>query len=188
VPGDFFAGAASSAGFDPAEPGRRFDAVLVDIDHSPRHLLHPDHAGFYTPAGLRHLAGHLQPGGVFGLWSNDPPDPQFTAMLAAVFPTARAEIVAFDNPLQQRTSTNTIYLARTPQYAGSSPPTSSTGRPDSRSASVPVEEPRSPGKHPGQPITHWTLFLKLQTWLRRLVMHRFAGTAAQRSRSSTRRE
>jgi spermidine synthase len=114
VPGDFFAGAASSAGFDPAEPGRRFDAVLVDIDHSPRHLLHPDHAGFYTPAGLRHLAGHLRPGGVFGLWSNDPPDPQFTAMLAAVFRTARAEIVAFDNPLQQRTSTNTIYLARTP--------------------------------------------------------------------------
>jgi len=113
VSGDFFAGAASSAGFDPAEPGRRFDAILVDIDHSPSHLLHPDHAGFYTAAGLRHLAEHLWPGGVFGLWSNDPPDRRFTALLAAVFRTARAEVVAFDNPLQHNTSTNTVYLART---------------------------------------------------------------------------
>jgi spermidine synthase len=113
VPGDFFARAANSAGFDAAEPGRRFDAVLVDIDHSPSHLLHSDHAGFYTPAGLRQLSGHLRPGGVFGLWSNDPPDPQFSALLADVFRTARAEVVTFDNPLQHRTSTNTIYLART---------------------------------------------------------------------------
>jgi hypothetical protein len=38
VDGDFFA-LANSPGFDPAAPGRRFHAILVDIDHSPRHVL-----------------------------------------------------------------------------------------------------------------------------------------------------
>ncbi|OJF11458.1 polyamine aminopropyltransferase [Couchioplanes caeruleus] len=113
VHGDFFALSAASTGYHPDHPGQPVHAVLVDIDHSPRHLLHPTHAPFYTPEGLRRLAGHLHPGGVFGLWSNDPPDDAFTAVLADVFDTARAEVVEFDNPLQQRTSTNTIYLAQT---------------------------------------------------------------------------
>jgi spermidine synthase len=106
--GDFFALTATPAGYD---AGRTFDAILLDVDHSPRHLLHPRHEPFYTAAGLRQLAGHLKPGGVFGLWSNDPPDEPFLSLLATVFPTARAEIVEFDNPLQKRLSTNTIYLA-----------------------------------------------------------------------------
>ena len=38
VNGDFFAMAHSAEGFDARAPGRRFDAVLVDIDHSPRNL------------------------------------------------------------------------------------------------------------------------------------------------------
>ena len=79
VHGDFFALAASPAGFDPASPGRRFHAILLDIDHSPRHLLHPRHGTFYSPAGLRALAAHLQPDGVFALWSDDPPDDDFLA-------------------------------------------------------------------------------------------------------------
>src|SRR6476660_4214281 len=37
---DFFAVATSPDGFDPERPGRRFHAVLLDIDHSPRNLLH----------------------------------------------------------------------------------------------------------------------------------------------------
>jgi hypothetical protein len=39
VHGDFFALAASDAGFDPNAPNRQFHAVLVDIDHSPDLLL-----------------------------------------------------------------------------------------------------------------------------------------------------
>ncbi|HEV7713504.1 MAG TPA: spermidine synthase [Asanoa sp.] len=101
--GDFFALNALD--------GARFHAVLVDIDHSPSHLLHPSHAAFYTADGLRRLTEHLHPGGVFGLWSNDPPDDAFTALLASVFGTARAQVVEFDNPLQRRTSTNTVYVA-----------------------------------------------------------------------------
>ncbi|WP_419668546.1 spermidine synthase [Streptomyces phaeochromogenes] len=113
VQGDFFAMAADSRGLDPEEPGRRFHAVLLDVDHSPRHVLHPRHAALYQPAGLRALAEHLHPGGVFALWSNDPPDEQFTSVLAKVFPQSAAHVVDFDNPLQGGTSTNTVYVART---------------------------------------------------------------------------
>lgn len=65
VQGDFFAMAADSRGLDPMEPSRRFHAVLLDVDHSPRHVLHPRHAALYQPAGLRALAEHLHPNGVF---------------------------------------------------------------------------------------------------------------------------
>ncbi|MEQ8817542.1 MAG: spermidine synthase [Thalassobaculum sp.] len=113
VHGDFFAMSASAAGFDPEQPGRRFDAILVDIDHSPDALLAPGSAGFYRPDGLRGVASHLRPGGVFGLWSNEPPDDAFTARLAQVFAEARGEAVVFHNPLQDRDFTQTVYLART---------------------------------------------------------------------------
>jgi spermidine synthase len=112
IQGDFFALAAASPGLDPEAPGRRFHAIVVDIDHSPRHLLHPSHAGFYEPAGMRRLAGHLHPGGVFALWSNDPPDEDFMPVLAEVFVDVKAEIVSFHNPLQGCEATNTVYVAK----------------------------------------------------------------------------
>ena len=108
--GDFFTMSWES-GFDPATPDRRFDAVLVDIDHSPRHQLATDNADFYAVDGVRRLAGRLTPGGVFGLWSNDPPDHEYLEVLRAVFTEVTAEVVAFPNPLQQREATNTVYLA-----------------------------------------------------------------------------
>lgn len=110
--GDFFAMTDSDGGFDAAAPGRRFHAVLLDIDHTPRHVLHPSHAAFYTSAGLRRLAGHLHPGGVFALWSDDPPDPAFEAVLAEVFDRSEASVVRFPNPLTGGYSTNTVYVAR----------------------------------------------------------------------------
>jgi spermidine synthase len=112
VHGDFFAFAASREGFDPATPGRKFDAVLVDIDHSPGALLDPRNAGFYSEAGLIRLAAHLRPGGVFGLWSNELADDGFIARLKRVFAHARAEAVTFHNPLQDKPFTQTVYLAR----------------------------------------------------------------------------
>lgn len=114
VHGNFFEMARSPEGLDPARPGRRFDAVIVDIDHSPRHLLNPANAEFYTPSGLRKVRDGLRPGGVFALWSNDPPDEPFLATLRECFSDAAAEIVRFDNPLQGREATSTIYLATAP--------------------------------------------------------------------------
>lgn len=113
VLGDFFAFAAAGApGFDPAQPGRRFHAVLLDIDHSPQNLLHPRHAAFYEPPGLRALAARLHPGGVFALWSDDPPDGALMHSLRGVFASVRAEIVHFPNPLLDTQSASTVYIAR----------------------------------------------------------------------------
>ncbi|MEO5717976.1 MAG: spermidine synthase [Chthoniobacterales bacterium] len=112
---DFFAGARSTAGFDPAQPGRLFHAVLLDIDHSPRSLLHPSNAAFYEPEGLRALSAHLHPGGIFALWSDAEPDDEFLDALGAVFSTARAHIVSFDNPLLEGTSESTVYVASKPE-------------------------------------------------------------------------
>ena len=55
---DFFA-LARGAGFDPARPGRRWDAVLLDIDHAPGQLLNGAHGDFYTAAGLERLRRFL---------------------------------------------------------------------------------------------------------------------------------
>jgi spermidine synthase len=111
VQGDFFALAADPAGLDPDAPGRRFHAVLLDVDHAPDHVLHPRHAALYRPDGLRRLAAHLHPGGIFALWSNDPPSAPFTAALADVFDQPEAHVVEFPNPLQYGTATNTVYVA-----------------------------------------------------------------------------
>jgi spermidine synthase len=108
---DFFAMADSRAGFDTDAPGRRFDAVLVDIDHSPQNLLHPRHAALYRREGMARLAEHLSPGGVFALWSNDPPDDAFNAVLASVFATSAAHVVTFDNSFGDHDASNTVYVA-----------------------------------------------------------------------------
>lgn len=96
-----------------AEPvdDARYDAILVDIDHTPRHSLDPSHADLYTVAGLRSLRAHLRPGGVFALWSDDPPDAAFMSTLGEVFASTSAEVVDFDNALTGGVSSNTVYVA-----------------------------------------------------------------------------
>ena len=106
---DFFARALSGQGF---AAGQRFHAVLLDIDHSPRNLLDPANAAFYSVDGLNRLNAHLHPGGVFALWSDDPPDDEFLQMLRQSFASARAEVVTFPNPLLERESASTVYVAR----------------------------------------------------------------------------
>jgi spermidine synthase len=113
VQGDFFA-MAMTGGLDPAAPERTFDAVVVDIDHSPRHLLDGASAPFYGPEGTQRLAARLRPGGVFSLWSNEPPDDGYAATLSAVFADVEARVISFPNPLQDRPATNTVYLATAP--------------------------------------------------------------------------
>lgn len=111
VHGDFFTMATSVGGsLDPTAPGRRFDAVLVDIDHAPDNLLHPSHAVLYTADGLRRLSEHLKPAGVFALWSNDPPDPAFEALLASVFGAVQAHVVKFENLSGDEEVANTVYV------------------------------------------------------------------------------
>ena len=112
VLGDFFAlAAAPEIGFDPMQSGRRFHAVLLDIDHSPRNLLHERNGAFYSADGLRRLAAQLHPNGVFALWSDDAPDETFLAHLAEVFEAPQAHVVKFPNPLLDRDSESTVYVA-----------------------------------------------------------------------------
>ncbi|MCW8963034.1 MAG: spermidine synthase [Gammaproteobacteria bacterium] len=112
VHADFFAVASSSSGgFDPAAPSRLVHAVLLDIDHSPGHWLNSGNSTFYTLPALQSLADKLHPGGVFGLWSNDPPEAEFSALLDAVFESSESHIVTFPNPYQGGDSSCTVYLA-----------------------------------------------------------------------------
>lgn len=107
--GDFFAMSAGD-GFDSREPGRLFDAIILDIDHSPVHLLDDGSAGFYGPEGMRGLATHLAPGGVYAMWSNDPPEDAYLTTLRGVFADVAAEVITFPNPLQGRDATATVYV------------------------------------------------------------------------------
>ncbi len=112
VAGDFFAMIAGALPFGPGAPARAH-AILVDIDHTPRHVLHPSHAAFYEPEGLRRVAARLHRGGVFALWSDTAPDERFNDVLTAVFERAEAHVVPFANPLTGGTSSNTVYVATT---------------------------------------------------------------------------
>jgi spermidine synthase len=111
VHADFFDLLAHDPPMLAAGTPERFDALLVDIDHSPQHLLDPAHAELYTPEGLRTLARHLRPNGVFALWSNDPPDDEFVDMLRTSFTSVVAEIVTFWNDLVDDHTHSTIYVA-----------------------------------------------------------------------------
>ena len=108
---DFFARSQSVEGFDPEQPERKFHAVLLDIDHSPSNLLHPRNAAFYQADGLRALAAHLHPNGVFALWSDEPPDEEFLSVLGNAFANVRAHVVTFPNPLTEPDSASTVYVA-----------------------------------------------------------------------------
>jgi spermidine synthase len=107
---DFFE-LARTCGFDPEKQVVKFDAILLDIDHSPELLLADGHKDFYTPAGMRRLMSFLKPGGVFALWSNDLPQTEFIRMLSDVFDRAEGRVIEFKNPLQESVSANGIYLA-----------------------------------------------------------------------------
>ncbi len=107
--GDFFEMARS--GFDVSGKKRKFDAVLLDIDHSPKHYLDEKNESFYGVEGLYDLKRHLKTDGVFALWSNDTADEEFTKHLASVFGTASAHNVEFANPYTNSTSVNSVYVA-----------------------------------------------------------------------------
>lgn len=116
VHGDFFALAGGAgASFDPAQPAHRWHAVLLDIDHSPRHLLSPRNAAFYSEAGLRALSRHLHRDGVFALWADGAPDAAWVETLETAFHEVTTHVVSFPNPYLDAESSSTVYTARTPK-------------------------------------------------------------------------
>ena len=61
--------------------------------------------------GLPGLPAICNPGGVFALWSNDPPDDAFERVLAGAFATSAAHVVTFDNLRGDHDASNTVYVA-----------------------------------------------------------------------------
>ncbi len=102
-----------NTGFNNEIPNQLAHAVLLDIDHSPSHLLNESNASFYTKAGLESLAKKIYSKGIFGLWSNELPDQDFIELLNSVFESTQAHIVKFTNPYTQEESINTVYLSNT---------------------------------------------------------------------------
>lgn len=108
--GDFFE--LARTGFDAENPYRKFDAVLLDIDHSPEHHLDPENRSLYTVEGLASVEDQLKPKGTFAFWSNDPASDDFTERLREVFGTAESRNIEFSNPYTSSTSINSVYVAQ----------------------------------------------------------------------------
>ncbi|SBT19353.1 hypothetical protein MGA5115_03515 [Marinomonas gallaica] len=115
VLGSFFdLATAPETGFDPQQAGKKFDAILLDIDHSPTEYLNPANAGFYTTANLTLMANQLVEDGVFAMWSQNPPEDDFIALLKTVFETVESHLVPFENPFQGGIATNSVYVCKRP--------------------------------------------------------------------------
>ncbi len=108
--GDFFD--LARTGFDTHASGKKFDAILLDIDHSSNHTLAPANQSLYTADGLASVRDQLKTGGCFALWSNDPANEGFTAHLQQVFGSATAHNIEFPNPYTGSTSVNSVYVAQ----------------------------------------------------------------------------
>jgi spermidine synthase len=99
-----------NTGFDPSNDGKKFDAILLDIDHSPTEFLNVANASFYTTENLGLMAEQLKSQGVFAMWSQNLPEESFEALLKTVFEHVESHVVSFYNPFQSKVSTNSVYV------------------------------------------------------------------------------
>ncbi len=60
------------------------------------------------------MTGHIHPGGVFALWSADPPEEALTDSLNAAFASVRVRESKFYNPLLDLHDVNYIVVAQCP--------------------------------------------------------------------------
>ena len=108
---DFFA-LARGTGFDPEKENHKFDAILLDIDHTPDALLNPSHADFYSADGMLRIKEFIKPDGVFALWSNEAPEDGFMAIMSEAFSNVEGHPVEIPNHVQRTTWTNGLYIAK----------------------------------------------------------------------------
>jgi len=113
VHADFFALSQDTQNsYQPGKPEQKYDAILLDIDHTPTHVLNPSNLHLYTEQGLTELASHLKDKGVFALWSDGHPIESFNEQLNKVFCEAASHLVEFANPVTGGSSVGTVYVAR----------------------------------------------------------------------------
>jgi spermidine synthase len=92
-------------------PQRKYDLILVDVDHSPDERLGDGNDSFYTEEGLGLAKKHLEPEGVLGVWSYAESS-HFADALRAIFSEVRLESVAFENRVVGGEETNWLFFAR----------------------------------------------------------------------------
>ena len=119
VHGDFFKCAHAEANsdersFEPevSQNDKLYHAILLDIDHTPENLLHSSHSSFYKPEGLKKMAKKLLPKGIFAMWADGYPIPEFEANLCEVFPHCETHLIKFINPLDGMEHRGTVHVAR----------------------------------------------------------------------------
>lgn len=105
VEGDIYARLLSPPGDE------LFDAILIDVDHSPNHPLDDPNAAIYTPEGLEAAAQHLRPEGVIGLWSYEEHSPLRDAMSQSLTEVS-AHPVSYYNRLVNEEFIDWIYTGR----------------------------------------------------------------------------
>ncbi len=93
------------------DPIKKHDLVLIDVDHSPDSRLGESNDSFYAHDGLALARQHLEPRGVFAVWSTSP-SPSFEAELHKTFDEVRVEPIDFYNDTVYRAETNWLFLAR----------------------------------------------------------------------------
>ncbi len=105
-----------------AEPtSDRFDAILIDVDHSPEDLLAEANAPFYTAAGIQRAANHLRPGGILALWSYAEHTPLLDRMREVLI-DVEAHGISYFNQHVHEEFTDWLYLGRNAD-ASQLPPT-----------------------------------------------------------------
>ncbi len=85
-------------------PEKKFDVILIDVDHSPDEPLDTKCGQFYTKEGLVKAKEHLAEGGILGVWSYAENSP-FADALREVFDEVRIESISFTHKFQNNEET-----------------------------------------------------------------------------------
>lgn len=92
-------------------PEKTFDAILIDVDHSPEDQLSSASAPFYTLAGLTQAKEHLSPGGMLALWSYAEDTPLLETM-RQVLTDVTAHGITYYNRHVHEEFTDWLYVGR----------------------------------------------------------------------------
>ena len=91
-------------------PTRKYDLILIDVDHSPDENLGTANSQFYTSEGLQRARLHLAEHGILGVWSYAENSP-FADALHDVFRKVRLEAVTVLNQLINEEQTDWLFFA-----------------------------------------------------------------------------
>lgn len=90
---------------------RKYDIILIDVDHSPHEQLSGDNHLFYTIEGLKRAKSHLVPHGILGVWSYAQSSP-FEKALRKVFTEVSVKTVGFKNTLLNEEHEDWLFFAQ----------------------------------------------------------------------------